>query len=188
MADSALDSQLESYETIILTNKKASLVGGSIYATEGLQAYTVGNPSEVKTQIQVGVKRELLKDIFEANKKKTELEDMIEKINAGLKQYDDYVAEHGKDAGQEERRVTLFRTRMMKQAELATLEKETNRIKDIVSRGRGATVQVVQDVYPGASITIDQYVSTIKTKQTSVKFLLHEDSVVMLSLGGIRKL
>lgn len=185
IADSALDCELESYSSIVMTGKKGSLVGGSTYATERIEAHTIGNEAEIRTNVQVGVTTELLQEEFEADKQKEETEGLIAKINAGLKQYDEFVAEHGKDAGQEERRVALFRTRMMKQAELATIEKKLQRFADIRERGKGAAIYVKNEVYPGVTVGIDRFVSIQKEKLTSVQFELNRrgDNIVMLSLG-----
>jgi hypothetical protein len=111
---------------------------------------------------------------------------VIAKINAGLKQYDAFAAEHGKDAEQEERRLALFRTRMQKQAEAATLEKEIAHHQDIIERGKGAIVEVMHEVYPGVTVTIDRYNNILREKQIGVRFELDEesDTVLMLSLNG----
>jgi hypothetical protein len=183
-AESALDSRLESYETISMMGKKASLVGGSTYATRGIAANNVGNASEVKTEVQVGVSTELLKDMYNADKKKSETEDLIRKISAGLQQYDELAAQRGVDVSQDARRVALFRTRMMKQAEVAALQKEISRISEIMERGNGATVNVIQNVYPGTTVMIGSHKNALKEQQSSVQFKLREENVIMLSLAG----
>lgn len=186
MAESALDSVIDSYRTIEFTGKNTGLVGGITYATEGVIANTIGNDSEIRTEVIVGVKVELMRELYDNKKHKSDVDSVIAKINAGLKQYEDFSTAHGKNAEQEERRVALFRTRMMKQADSATLEKKITHIQEIIDRGKGATVEVSYEIFPGTTVSIDGFVNIVRTKQKSVRFELDEagEHVVMISRNG----
>jgi hypothetical protein len=183
-AESALGSHMVSFDRIYLAGKKANLVGGYAYATRGIEVNNIGNSSEVKTAIHVGVSTDILKELVDAQNSMKDIEGMIRKINSGLAEYDELAAERGIDVSKDERRVALFRTRMMKQAEVAKLKKEIERLNEVVERSKGASVCVMHDVFAGTTITINQFKHIVKDEQHSVKFLLRQDNVVMESIAG----
>jgi uncharacterized protein (DUF342 family) len=182
-AESALGSRMISYDRIFLAGKKANLVGGYAYATSGLEVNTIGNSSEVKTSIHVGVSTDILKELVDAQKQQKDAEDMIKKITQGLEEYDELAAEHGIDVSKDMRRVALLRTRMIKQAEVASLKKEIDHLNEVVERSKGASVTVLHDVFAGTTVTINQSKNIVKEQQSAVRFVLRENNVIMLSVA-----
>ena len=71
---------------------------------------------------------------------------------------------------------------MMKQAELATHQKELARLSAIIDRSAGATVSVLRSVYAGTVVSIDQNTLMVKEQQDSLKFQKKDDGIVMVSL------
>lgn len=182
-AESALDSRMVSYEHIYLTGKKASIIGGYAYAASGIQVNTIGNPSEVKTSVHVGVNDEVLKELGDAQKLLQEAEDTVKKITSGLQQYDMMAGERGIDVTHDIRRLALFRTRMIKQAEAASLKKEIDKLEALVEKSKGASISVLHNVYPGTSIRINKCKLAVKEQQTAVQFVQRQENVIMLSLA-----
>lgn len=183
--NSALSSNLVSYDRIILDGKRASLVGGYAYATSGIEAVLLGNPNEVKTQVHVGASTEVLKGIIDLQNRLMESKNVLERISEGLVQFEKTAKEQGINVSFDERRVALLRTKMTKQAEIATDNKELDRLNAIVERGKGATVRVVRDVYPGTTVTIDQSSLLVKEQQTSIEFVKRQGNVIMTGLEGV---
>ena len=85
----------------------------------------------------------------------------------------------------DERRIALLRTRMTKQAEIATIQKELDRLNVIVEKGKDATVKVLRDVYPGTTVSIDQMKLTVKDKQQTIEFRKRKGKVVMVALEDV---
>jgi hypothetical protein len=108
---------------------------------------------------------------------------MIKKITQGLEEYDELAAEHGIDVSKDMRRVALLRTRMIKQAEVASLKKEIDHLNEVVERSKGASVTVLHDVFAGTTVTINQSKNIVKEQQSAVRFVLRENNVIMLSVA-----
>lgn len=183
--NSALSSNMISYDRIILEGKRASIVGGYAYATSGIDAVLLGNANEVKTQVHVGASTEVLKGIIDLQNRLTDAKAVLDKITEGLEQFEKVAKEQGINVSFDERRVALLRTKMTKQAEIATDNKELDRLNAIVERGKGATVRVVRDVYPGTTVTIDQATLMVKDVQTSIEFVKRQGNVIMTGLEGV---
>lgn len=183
--NSALSSNMVSYDRIILDGKHASIVGGEAYATCGVEAVTLGNLNEVKTRIHVGASADILRGIVDLQNRLTEANAMLNKITDGLAQFEAIAQERGINFSSDERRIALLRTKMTKQAEIATDSKELDRLNDIVERGKGATVRVFREVYPGTTIAIDQSVLHVKEEQRSVDFVKRQENIIMLALEGV---
>lgn len=183
--NSALSSNMVSYDRIILDGKQASIVGGYAYATCGVEAVTLGNMNEVKTKVHVGASADILKRIVDIQNRLTEANAVLIKITEGLAQFEAVAKERGININADERRIALLRTKMTKQAEISTDTKELDRLNSIVERGKGATVRVLRDVYPGTKITIDQSVLQIKEEQRSIEFIKRQENVIMTPLEGV---
>ncbi|MDD6482461.1 MAG: FapA family protein [Lachnospiraceae bacterium] len=182
-ADYVFDCRMVCYDRIFLSGKKGSITGGYTYATSGIVLNILGNPSEVRTLIHVGVTQDILREQAESQKMLNEANDTIRKITVGLAQYEEAAAERGIDISQDPRRVALLRTKMTKSAEVASLQKALKRVEIVVEKSKGATVSVIKDVYPGVAVTIDQSRLGVKEQQTSVQFKRREENVIMLSLA-----
>lgn len=183
--NSALSSNMISYDRIILDGKRASIVGGYTYATAGVEAVTLGNANEVKTKVHVGASTEVLKNIVDIQNHLEDANEVLTKITQGLEQFDIAARERGLNVSTDERRIVLLRTKMAKQAEIATDNKELARLNAIVERGKGATVRVVRDVYPGTTVVIDQVSLSIKEEQSTIEFVKRQGNVIMTALEGV---
>lgn len=178
----ALDCRMVCYDHLYLTGKKGLIIGGYAYATTGIDAIVIGNSTEVPTRVHVGASAEMVKEQADHQKAMSEISELIAKITAGLKQYDELAAKKGIDVSKEKKRVELLRIRMMKQAELATHQKELARLSAIIDRSAGATVSVLRSVYAGTVVSIDQNTLMVKEQQDSLKFQKKNDGIVMVSL------
>lgn len=184
-AHSALSSTLNSNSQIFLEGKHADIVGGETYAVGGIEADTLGNMNEVKTTIQVGVSTELLRRVIELQKKLDESKKFLAKLNEGLTQFELLAKEKGIDISRDERRIALLRSKMEKQAEIATDTKELDQLNELVEKSKGATIKVFRKVNPGVTVWINQSKLHITEEQNPVEFILRDGRVVMLSLMSV---
>ena len=93
--------------------------------------------------------------------------------------------EKGINISTDERRIALLRTKMTKQAEIASDTKALDRLNDIVERGKGAFVRVIHEVYAGTTVTIDQTMLRVKDEQHSIDFVKRQGNVVMTALDDL---
>ncbi len=105
---------------------------------------------------------------------------MLDKVNLGLKQLEELALEKGVDISKDERRVGLLRARISTQADLAQAKEKLSYYDSIIEASKGATISVMNEVYGGSSITIDNITTVVKEKQHSVQFILREGHVIMI--------
>ena len=133
----------------------------------------------------MGVSTEILKGIVDIQNRLAESNAMLGKVTEGLKLFDEMAKERVINVSSDERRISLLRTKMTVQAQIASDEKALEHYNVITERGKGASIQVVRNIYPGTVVTIDQTVHPVKEEQTSVEFVKRENNVIMLSLKDV---
>ena len=172
----ALDSHMISFDHIYVTGKKGSIIGGYAYAISGMDVNVIGNSTEVKSQVHVGVSAQMRQEPIEENG------EVIKKITTGLKQFELVAAQKGIDVSKDPRRTELLRAKMKTQADIAESQKAVDRLEELVKRGENAKISVVRKVYSGCVVTIDQQTLTVKELQEAVCFQKKKEGVVMISL------
>lgn len=182
-ADSAMNSTIISYDKIFFNGKRASIVGGHVIGCGGVEANNFGNEVEVKTEISVGINSKILERRFQVQQLLEETESMLDKINYCIEEFDQQAREKNLDLRQDERRVALLRTRITKQADMATYKEELARISSIMERSRGSTIKVYNDVYPGVMVRINDMAVQVHNHQKSVEFIVRSEKIVMMSIA-----
>ena len=180
--DSLINCNITSYDKVFLKGKHASIVGGTVHAATGVEAFNFGNEYGVKTEIYAGVNIEVKKQITYHENCIIEAQDMIDKIGAGLKQLDEAVKAGAEIPPNDPRRASLLRTKIVKQAELASHTQQLNEMSAVVESAQGASINVIQDVYTGVIIGINDALHQVKEQQTSVAFFERDGRVVMFSM------
>lgn len=180
--DSLINCKVTAYDKVYLRGKHASIVGGTVHAATGIEAYNFGNEYGVKTEVYTGVNMEVKKQITYHENCIVEAQDMIEKINVGIKQLDEAVKLGVEIPANDSRRASLLRTKIVKQAELASHTQQLNEMNDVVENAKGASVNVLQDVYNGVIIGINDVLHQVKEQQSSVSFFERDGRIVMFSM------
>jgi hypothetical protein len=183
-ADSALDCTISCKDKIYMKGKRAAIVGGNVYGARGVEAYCLGNENELKTRVKAGTLKETLQEMERSKSKIKETTELISKLTAGLQKFDDLATERNVDLKNDERRVSLLRTRIAKQAELSAEKEHLEYLKSITERAEGAKVRALRAIYPGVSISINDNKIHVKEMHQAVEYVLHEDRVVMFSIEG----
>lgn len=183
-ATSALNCTIVSHDKIYMTGKSATIVGGNVYATRGIECCCIGNDNEIRTEVSVGVQKETMRKLFEVETLIKKDNEMLEKIVIGLKQFDEIAAERNIDLKNDERRVALLRARISKQADIASHKNELMYLKGLVEMGSGADVRVLQKVCPGVIVGINDCQVLVKEEQQEVRYVLHNGNIVMFSMAG----
>ena len=80
--------------------------------------------------------------------------------------------------------MSLLRTRIVQQAELAKAEEAKSRAEAIIAKSKGATVKVIHEVFPGVSVAINGNPAKVKEIQNAVEFQEQSGHVVMVSMRG----
>ena len=182
--DSLINCDITSYDKVYLKGKHASIVGGVVHAATGVEAFNFGNEYGVKTEIYAGINMAVKKQITYHENCIIEAQDMIDKIGVGIKQLEEAIRAGLELAPDDPRKASLLRTKIVKQAELASHKQQLNEMSAVVESAQGASINVIQDVYNGVTIGINDALHQVKEQQTSVAFFEREGRVVMFSLKG----
>jgi uncharacterized protein (DUF342 family) len=180
--DSAINCDINSNDKVYLRGKHASVVGGIIHAAKGVEAFNFGNDLGVKTEVFTGVNWEVKRQLNYHENCIHEAEDIIEKINIGLKQLEDMCAQQGVDLNNDPRKASLLRTRIVKQADLATHTQALNNMSKIVDAAHGASVKVLHKVYSGVTVGVNDATHQVTELQESVSFFERDGRIVMFSM------
>lgn len=180
--DSMINCTVTCYDKVYLKGKHASIVGGVINAATGIEAFNFGNEYGVKTEIYVGVNVQVKKQITFHENCITEAQDMLDKICIGIKQLDDAIKAGAVLAPNDPRKASLLRTKIVKQAEVASHTQQLEEMNEVVKNAQGASINVIQDVHSGVIVGVNDAMHQVNEKQTSVSFFERDGKVVMFSL------
>ena len=153
--NSFLDCEVVCGDKVYVNGKQGTIVGGNIYGVRGIEAYSVGNASELQTEIRAGVGLDTIERIHELEDQLDQIQENIQKIEVGLRQFDEMGREKGIDVKNNPQRVALLRTKIVKQADLAAAEEELGRLDNVVENAKGAIIRIENFLYPGVLIYID---------------------------------
>ena len=182
--DSAIDCRIVSNDRVIMQGKRASIIGGVVYAAKGVEAYNFGNNYGVKTEIYTGVNKEIKQQLISFEKNIMEAEDMINKINAGIKQIDDVAAETGQDVRNDPRRAALLRTKILKQADLANYKQQMSQLQPLLECAHNASIRVFNKAHQGVIVGINDSTLILEENREMVSFSERDAKIVMYSLRG----
>ena len=176
-ADVFMNCHVASKERITLNGRHGSIIGGVTQAVQGIEATSIGNLAETKTDIIVGAGGDVAKrlKVLELKVEATKAE--FAKIEQGLKQFETLEQERGVSYATDPRRMALLRARIRDMALIAEDEAEIKKMRELVERARGAVVSVVHDIFPGTHICIDDVRLTVNNNASNVEFYRMDDKI-----------
>lgn len=176
-ADVLMNCQVKCKNRIQLTGKHGSIIGGCVHAVQGIEVTNLGNVAETRTDILVGTSEETIKRLKMLEIKVDATRAELEKVEKGLKQFEALEQERGVSYANDPRRMSLLRVRIRDNALLSADEAETKKLRNLVERARGARVSVINEVFPGVNICIDEERLMIKNNAKNVEFYRLEDKI-----------
>ena len=181
-ADSAINCNVVSNDKVIFNGGHASIVGGKVYGCAGIEVQNLGNDAFIKTEVHVGVHKKIKIKIAELEKLVTQKQMLLDNIKAGIKQIEQMMGSAAEGMDLEEKKLALVRAKIEKTAELTEDKGELERLKSIVERSTGATVQVLEHVYPNVEVCINNSKLVTKEEFDKIEFKEQDKAVVMLSM------
>lgn len=181
-ADSAINCNVVSNDKVIFNGGHASIVGGKVYGCAGIEVQNLGNDAFIKTEVNVGVHKKIKIKITELEKLVTQKQMLLDNINAGIKQIERMMGSADDSMNLEEKKLALVRAKIEKTAELTEDKEELERLKSIVERSTGATVQVFEHVYPNVEVCINNSKIVTKEEFDKIEFKEKDKAVVMVSM------
>lgn len=154
-ANSFLDCEVVCGDKVYVNGKQGTIVGGNVYGVRGIETFSAGNASEIQTELRAGVGQDTIERIQKLENQLDQIYESIEKIEKGLRQFDEMGRQKGIDIRNNPQRVALLRTKIVKQADIAAAQEELGRLENVVENAKGAIIRIEKFLYPGVMIYID---------------------------------
>ncbi len=173
-ADVFLNCKVSCGESITLDGKKASIVGGDVWAIESISVHTLGSDGEVKTKVKIGNDAAVVRRISILRNKIEVEQENLRKIEEGLKLL--------QDVKNDPRRTELLRVKIRDSALLADDTAELEKLENQVERAKGGNIAVKGKVYPGVCVEMDDLRVQVKEEQENLEFIKNQDKIIMCQL------
>ena len=179
-ADVFFNSDVSSDMKILMTGEHSSVLGGTMAAVEGIEAYTVGNAFGVVTKLFAGVSPQRSKEMAILQRQIDEIQKGIDRIQAGITKFDIAAKAQGNTNYRgDPRRTELLRVKIKNEALQGEYRLELENIKTIMARGKRATIKVFQNVYPGVEVGISDKRLILKEPQDNIEFVRNDNGIRM---------
>lgn len=158
---------------IIVDGPQGHIVGGRLKATNLILANNVGSLAEVRTEIEVGIDKNVYERqvylVNESNRIKNDI-DKIEKVIQLLDQKND--GEHTDGIKRK-----LIRSKIEKLSMFNRNKEEIDEIVEKIGMSHDARIEVKNFVYPGVEVRIDSYRLSILEENRNVVFLRRGEQI-----------
>lgn len=173
-ADVFLNCKVSCGGSIVLDGKKASIVGGDVWAIESISVHTLGSDGEVKTKVRIGNDVAVVRRISILRNKIEVEQENLQKIEEGLKLL--------QNVKNDPRRTELLRVKIRDSALLADDTAELEKLENQVERAKGGNIAVKGKVYPGVCVEMDDLRVQVKEEQENLEFVKNPDKIIMCQL------
>ena len=176
-ANALMNCNIISEGRIIVSGRLGVLVGGSASAIEGVEATIVGNMSEVKMHINLGVDFTVYAKLSELEEKIRKINEDIQKLNMAMKQIS-VLLEQAPNADLSQKKMGILRTKINRDTQLAGLTEEVKRISALVDKSANARLVVNKSIYRGTKITINGVTKNIESENYNLTYCKRGADVV----------
>lgn len=174
-----LNSKVSAGDRITLTGKKGLIAGGSVHAMMGVSCQNVGNQSEIKTGIHVGVMPDIMEKRIAVN----------EEYNKYNKELDDVVAGMAKilrvrqQAGElsEPLQAHLNALKVKKNeifAKCAELKKTADELEQTILKSREAKIRISGNIHKGTVISINDHQMAVNRETSFTEYSAQNGIIV----------
>lgn len=153
-----LNSKVSAGERVTLTGKKGLIAGGNIHAMLGVSCQNVGNQSEIKTGIHVGVLPETMEKRTEINEEYSKLSQELEEVVAGMAKVLRVRQQTGELSEQLQNHLDTLKARKDEvYQKCMAAKKRADDIENTVLKSREAKIRVSGNIFKGTVISIDDH-------------------------------
>ncbi|MEG1741588.1 MAG: FapA family protein [Acetivibrio sp.] len=168
-ANAILNCHMMSEQSIIVSGKKGIIVGGSIAAIQRVEATIIGNMSEVKTEIVLGVDKEIYEHMNKVKEKYDEILNEINRLETGIMQINK-ILEKGNNPDLAEKKLHLMRIKIEKDAVISSLQNELKNTKLKIENSTTARLVVLKSIYRGSKVSINGVTKMMESENYNVTY------------------
>ena len=177
-AEVLMNTNVEYCKKLIVDGNKAAIIGGSVTALQGIYAGSIGNEAEIPTGISVGVSKDVYvrKEILIKKIEKNEIN--IQRIEVGIKQFQELMEKDPRIKKDDPRKAQLIRAKIQDNVILSQDRAELSKLESLIERGKNPYVRVSGYVYPRVSVSAESMVMTTKDKEMAVEFIFLDGNLI----------
>lgn len=177
-AGTLMNTEIVTCDKLVLAGKRSAMIGGRVHAIRGIDVGSLGNDAELPTEVSVGISPDLYirKGILEKKIEKNVIN--IQRIDVGVKQFEELMARDPRIRKDDPRKAQLIRAKIQDNVILSQDRAELAKVEDLISRGQNAYVRVAGYVYPKVKITVQSRTEIVMEKEFGVEYILVDDNIV----------
>lgn len=171
-ADVLMNCSVLAGKNILITGKKATIIGGNVKAISRIEAMVAGNDVEIKTRLTVGLDDEArqriakIKIAFGAiDQKLKEIDKELMEIQQRLEKGPQFAKDKLKERAKE-----LLRNKIKYISDKAEFKNELTELEAYSMKSKEASIAVRKCVYPGVSIQINSASLFLREKQYAMEY------------------
>ncbi|KUK36632.1 MAG: Putative polymerase, partial [Thermacetogenium phaeum] len=182
IGESVIQSTISAGGKVIVRGESGQLVGGFCCAGREIEAKSVGSQLEVATQLQVGIKPDLMAEIKAIIQKEAEVKAQLERITNTLQRLLNAQASRERKLSVKEKILlrNLREARQRLQGQIQEIETEREEFSRKVRSLAEGRVKVQNYIYPGVTIKIGELSYYVRDKMQHVVFLQEGDEIAIL--------
>lgn len=169
-ANAILNCVIMSEGEVRVSGKLGVIIGGRTQAIKGIRATTIGNMTEVKMELTVGVNNEVYIEIGEIEEKIKPIQEEKQKVELAIKKIDQLLQKQASPDFQEKKR-QLLRAKISRESEIATLNEKKKKYERWVEDARDARLVVEKSIYRGSKLTINGVQRMIESENYNVTYV-----------------
>lgn len=151
-----LNSKVNAGEKITLTGKKGLIAGGYVHAMMGINCQNVGNMSELKTGVHVGVMPEIMERRIAVNEEYSKLNQELDEVAAGMAKILRVRQQTGELSEQLQLHLDALKTKKNEiYIRCMKAKKQADELEGIILKSREAKIKISGNIHKGTVISID---------------------------------
>lgn len=183
-ADVLMNCTVMAGENILISGKKATILGGSVQATSRIDVMVAGNDAEIHTKLAVGMNEEARQRIVKIklafqviDRKLREIDIELNNIQKRMETGPQFAREKLKERAKE-----LLRNKIKFISDKAEFKNELEELEARSVKSKEARIEIRKYVYPGAMIQTNSATLFIKEKQYAMGYRYEGGEVAMYDL------
>lgn len=183
-ADVLMNSTVMAGENILISGKKATILGGSVQAGSKIDTMVAGNEAEIHTKLAVGMDEEArqrivkIKVAFQViDKKLKEIDKELNVVQTKIETVPQFAKDKLKEKAKE-----LLRNKIKYISDKAEFKRELEELETRSMKSQEACIEIRKYIHPGTAIQTNSATLYIKEKQYAMGYRYESGEVAMYDL------
>ena len=154
-ANYILNANVKAGGRIVVSGRHGSIIGGRVAALQGVEAYQLGNPAEVRTIVHSGYEKEIYDRYTRCVEREKELEEKLQDV---LERMDELIKRKQFQGAASGNTLVLLNGKKDEYfKQLDEVREEIERCRVRIEKGRGTRINAEGTTYKGVILSIESY-------------------------------